>query len=148
MKLIPSMGLYFPPLIKQAEGKSFPERCGGQRTPTPHHHVSSRRFKGREGPRSESCERCARGDTCTWCWPGDTTRNQPRSRFGSEERLEPGEPRLCPRAGPAAPHAALPQLRKSLSHPPPPSINFYNLLILRSVLKSKQLGGRNADSFS
>lgn len=62
MKLIPSMGLYFPPLIKQAEGKSFAERCGGQRTPTPHHHVSSRRFKGREGPHSESCERwCPRG---------------------------------------------------------------------------------------
>ena len=104
-------------------------------------HVSSRRFKGREGTLSESCERCAQGDTCTWCWWGDTTRNQPRSRFGSEAHLELGgtatlPPCLGP-AGPSAPYTALPQLSKSLSHPPPPSINFYNLLILRRVLKSK-----------
>lgn len=47
MKLIPSMvSAVFPPTDKT--GKSFPEHCGGQ-TPTPHHHVSSRRFKQREG---------------------------------------------------------------------------------------------------
>lgn len=35
-------------------------------------------------------------DTCTWCWWGDTTRNQPRSCFGSEARLELGGQPLCP----------------------------------------------------
>ena len=81
-------------------------------------------------------ERCAGGHTHP-VLAGVTIRNQPRSCFGSEARLElGGNPSATP-PSPTAPHPALPQPSKSLSHPPPPSINFYNLLILRSVLKSK-----------
>lgn len=137
--------LYGLSWIKQAEGKSFPEHCGGQRTPTAHHHMSCWRFKGREGLALRAVSCVPEGTPAPGAGGVTPAESSRALAVGESSARSRGSRASAP--GPA-PHAALPRLPKSLSHPPPPSINFYNLLILHSVLKSKQLGGRNADSFS
>lgn len=134
--------LYFfsPPQIKHAEGKACPECCvvlfnearagadawGGVE--------ETQRillgFEGTEGTRSQHRAQGTKAPGASRVTVPQTSPplTQGQKHAGGHPVTPSGRPR-----GSAPPCSRA----KSPSHPPPPSISFYNLLILRSVLKSK-----------
>lgn len=112
MKLIPSMvSAVFPPTDKT--GKSFPEHCGGQ-TPTPHHHVSSRRFKQREGLSLRAVSSVPEGTPAPGAGGVTPPETSPALALGQRSfwsrgavPLPRGWPRCSARGSPAAPKFAV-----------------------------------------